>query len=150
MITHENILEIQPNRFPLLMIDRVTDHDENKIKGYKNLTSNDWFFPPHWPGNPTMPGVLMIESIVQLGAMILFLDKANIDPYIYLSRVHEFNIFGRVTPGDRLDLDCELVSRRMGKAIFSGQGKVGDKKIFSGQFEVLMPNVIKQILPKNE
>ena len=59
--------EYQPNRYPFLMIDYITEVEPGKYaKGYKNLSSNEWYFPIHFPGGPNMPGALQLEALAQM------------------------------------------------------------------------------------
>ena len=66
-LSYEELLKFQPNRYPFLMIDVVTDVSPGKYaKGFKNLTMNEWYFPKHFPGHPNMPGALQLEALAQM------------------------------------------------------------------------------------
>jgi 3-hydroxyacyl-[acyl-carrier-protein] dehydratase len=72
-ISHEEILTLLPHRYPFLLVDRILDWVANeKIIGLKNVTFNEPFFPGHFPGKPVMPGVLIIESMAQVGGLLAY------------------------------------------------------------------------------
>ena len=65
------IMALIPHRYPFLLVDRVTAYEaERSLDGYKNVTSNEPFFPGHFPGNPVMPGVLIVEALAQAGCLL--------------------------------------------------------------------------------
>ena len=103
------ILEVLPHRFPMLLVDRVLDVVPGKTcKGLKNVSINEGFFQGHYPGRPIMPGVLILEAIAQVGAvMLLAMDE-------YRGKVPLIGAFDNVkfrrpvVPGDQLIIDVEL------------------------------------------
>ena len=104
------IMDMIPHRYPFLLVDRITECVPGKYsKGYKNLTMNEGFFQGHFPGNPVMPGVLQIEAMAQCSAPILCtLDeyKGKLTLFAGVDNVRFKNI---VRPGDRLDMEIELL-----------------------------------------
>lgn len=125
------IKEILPHRYPMLLIDRVLEMDiEEKmyVKGYKNLSANEPFFQGHYPEMPIMPGVLEIEALAQTGAVaILSMEKFKGKTPI-LAGTNKVRFKGQVVPGDRLDLSCEIIKLKgtigVGKGIASVDGKI--------------------------
>ncbi len=107
----QDLLEILPHRYPFLLIDRVTEIIPNKsVKAYKNLTYNETFFQGHFPGNPIMPGVLMLEAIAQAGIILIrySLGKEKTDDTLYVFTGLEKVRFRRqVVPGDKFEIVCE-------------------------------------------
>lgn len=131
MMDINQIKEILPHRYPMLLIDRVLEIDiEEKmyVKGYKNLSANESFFQGHYPDMPIMPGVLQIEALAQAGAVaILSMEKFKGKTPI-LAGINKVRFKSQVVPGDRLDLCCEIVKLKgtigVGKGTASVDGKI--------------------------
>ena len=111
-----------PHRYPFLLIDRVLEmaiEPEKRLIGVKNISVNEPFFSGHFPGNPIMPGVLMIEAMAQAAGMLAHLD-AEIDgkkgELYYLVKIDNARFKQVVVPGDQLILDVvqKRIKRRMG------------------------------------
>ena len=122
-----------PHRYPFLLIDRVV-HMElepmKKLRAIKNVTMNEPFFPGHFPGNPVMPGVLIIESMAQAAGMLANLDaslQGKTGELYYLVKVDKAKFSKTVVPGDQLVLEViqTRILRRMGfytcEALVDGQ-----------------------------
>lgn len=115
-----DILEIReylPQRYPFLLVDRITDLQEGKsISGYKNVTANEEFFNGHFPGKPVMPGVLILEAMAQISGVLGFktTGKRPADGYIYLyAGIDNVRFKRQVVPGDRLELQAEFTGSRL-------------------------------------
>lgn len=130
MLNVNEIKEIIPHRYPMLLIDRVIEMDiEEKlfVKGYKNVSANEAYFQGHYPQEPIMPGVLQIEALAQAGAVaILSMEKYKGKTPLFAG-TNKVRFKGKVVPGDRLDLYCEIVKIKgpigIGKGIASVDGK---------------------------
>ncbi len=125
----KEIMDIIPHRQPFLLVDRVTDYEPGvKITGYKNVTYNEPFFAGHFPGEPVMPGVLQIEALAQLGAIAMLSLPENKGKIGFLGGVDKAKFRGKVVPGDKLDLECEIVKVKgpigVGEATASVNGKM--------------------------
>ncbi len=121
----EGIKKILPHRYPFLLVDRVTACDGTKtIRGYKNVTGNEDFFQGHFPGNPVMPGVLIIEAMAQLGAVLLMQRFVGQKVYAYFAGIEKARFKKPVVPGDRLDLDVLVVRDRGKFAVIEGKASV--------------------------
>ena len=118
-----DILKYLPHRYPFLLIDRVLSMElepEKRLIGVKNVSINEPFFNGHFPGNPVMPGVLIIEAMAQAAGMLAHLDAEveGVEGEIYyLVKVDNARFNQVVVPGDQLVLDAiqKRIMRRMGK-----------------------------------
>lgn len=131
----EKIREIMPHRYPFLLIDRIESLDDNKVVGIKNVTYNEPYFQGHFPEEPIMPGVLIIESMVQTGGFLL-LKKLD-DPkkkVVYFTSIRKAKFRNPVRPGDVLRHEVELVSFRSNFCKIKGKAFVKDKLAAEGEF----------------
>jgi 3-hydroxyacyl-[acyl-carrier-protein] dehydratase len=112
-----DIMDFLPHRYPFLMVDRVVSMTyRQKVSAYKNVSINEPFFQGHFPGLPLMPGVLIVESLAQAGAfLILHGLRANVakDSVFLFTGIEGVRFRKPVVPGDRLDLECELLKQKM-------------------------------------
>lgn len=118
----EELREYESNRYPFLLIDRVTECVPGKYaKGYKNLTNNEWFFPKHYPGHSMMPGVLQVEALSQMFRVALTTMDELDDVYAVVADM-KAKFIKEVHPGDRLDIDAEVKSyaRGVGRGLVKG------------------------------
>ncbi len=137
------IKELLPHRYPFLLIDRVS-HLEPGLKaiGYKNLTANEQFFEGHFPFKPIMPGVLMVEALAQLGSIALLSKEEYRHSLGVLSGIETFRFRSMVSPGDRLDMEVELVKMKGPIGRLRCVAKVGDKIAAEGEISFAL---IKQV-----
>ena len=114
--TITEIFEYLPHRYPFLLIDRVTDLTKGEsIKGYKNITVNEEMFNGHFPGQPIMPGVLILESMAQISGILAFESRGGrpADGTNYLfGGVEKAKFRRQVIPGDRLEIHSSIVAER--------------------------------------
>ena len=112
-----DIQKIIPHRFPFLLIDRIVEIEPGKrAVGIKNVTINEQFFQGHFPGAPVMPGVLQIEALAQVGAILALREFDDRDAKIpYFSGIESARFRKPVVPGDTLEL--EVVALRIGSKI---------------------------------
>jgi UDP-3-O-[3-hydroxymyristoyl] N-acetylglucosamine deacetylase/3-hydroxyacyl-[acyl-carrier-protein] dehydratase len=112
--TIEDIMQVLPHRYPFLLVDRILDIEDGKrIVGIKNVTINEPFFQGHFPGHPIMPGVLIVESMAQVGGMLLMGSLADpASKVVYFMSLDNIKFRRPVRPGDQLRLELELVQQR--------------------------------------
>lgn len=134
-----DVLEIQnriPHRPPFLLVDKILEMDEWNVTGVKNVTMNEAHFVGHFPKEPVMPGVLQIEAMAQVGAILLTSFVENRDNYLTLFlKIDSIKFKNKVVPGDTLVIKMTLTEPiKRGLAITRGQGFVGDKIVIEGEF----------------
>jgi 3-hydroxyacyl-[acyl-carrier-protein] dehydratase len=120
-------IDVLPHRAPFLLLDSVSDlHLGEGAVGHWHLTGDEEFFIGHFPGRPTLPGVLMLEAIAQLGAYAVLSDPAHAGKLPLFGGVEKARFRRQVVPGDTLRLEITLgrMSARAGKG--SGRALVGD------------------------
>jgi len=114
MMDIKEISEFLPHRYPFLLVDRVVSVEPgDTIKGYKNVSVNEMFFNGHFPGNPVMPGVLIVEAMAQLSGILAFKTKnrsAADGSMYYLGGVDHVRFKRPVVPGDRLDMESKIIA----------------------------------------
>jgi len=127
----KQIMDNIPHRYPFLLVDRVIDYEETKwIKAIKNVTANEQFFTGHFPGEPIMPGVLMIEALAQTGGILALLDGENEDKLAYFMTINNAKFRKPVVPGDQLLLSVEITKRVRDTIILThGKASVDGKMV---------------------
>lgn len=100
------IKEILPHAYPFLLVDKILEYEENRrVVGLKNVTYNEQFFQGHFPQEPIMPGVLLIEALAQTGAVFLYKNQTNKDKLVLFSGVDKVKFRRQVVPGDQVILE---------------------------------------------
>jgi 3-hydroxyacyl-[acyl-carrier-protein] dehydratase len=139
MLYINDIKAIIPHRYPFLLIDRVEELVEGqKVVAYKNLTANEEFFNGHFPQEPVMPGVLIIEAMAQAGAVaILSMDEYK-GKTAYFGGINNAKFRQKVVPGDTLRLEVEIVKLKKIAGIGKGVAYVGDKKVAEAELTFML------------
>jgi 3-hydroxyacyl-[acyl-carrier-protein] dehydratase len=129
-----SIMEILPHRYPFLLIDRILELEPQKrAVGYKNLTMNEWFFAGHFPNNPVMPGVLIIEAMAQLGGTAIIEPTATATTVPYLAGVDKAKFRRPVVPGDKLMMEINVMWIRMNIGRLNAEARVDDQLVCSAE-----------------
>ena len=125
------------------MIDFVDEVIPGKsARGYKNLAEDEWFFKVHWSKDPNMPGMLQIESLVQMCALSLLTMSGNKGKLVYLISADKIKLKKKIVPNDKLIIETKVNSYNRGIAKCQGEGKVNSKIACSAEFTVVLPHVI--------
>ena len=124
-----DILNILPHRYPMLLVDRILEiEDGRRVVGIKNVTINEPFFQGHFPGHPTMPGVLMIEAMAQVGGVLLmgYLQKAEDkkQKVVYFMSLDNVKFRRPVVPGDQIRFELEMIFHKDRASRMKGVGYV--------------------------
>ena len=107
------IRDILPHRYPFLLVDRITELEEDRIVGLKNVTANEPFFVGHFPDFPVMPGVLITECMAQVaGVLVLKSIPDRHSKLVLLASVDDAKFRRPVRPGDQLRIEMKMVSRK--------------------------------------
>ena len=121
------IMEILPHRYPFLLVDRVVElEEERRIVALKNVTFNEPFFQGHFPGNPIMPGVLVVEAMAQAGAILLLHSRPESrGRIVYFAGIDKAKFRRPIVPGDQLRLQVEVLKLRSRTCLMRGEALVG-------------------------
>lgn len=128
-IDTKGIMALLPHRYPFLLVDRIVALEKGKsISGLKNVTMNEPFFQGHFPGEPVMPGVLILEAMAQVGSILACLsDPEMIGRLAFFAGVDKARFRRIVRPGDRLIIKLEMLKQK-GKIIkMAGQAFVDEQ-----------------------
>ncbi len=133
------IQNLIPHRYPFLLVDRVIEIDPGKkAVGIKNVTINEEFFQGHFPGNPIMPGVLIIEAMAQLAGILAFNSGASKGTSVYFMSIEKAKFRRPVVPGDQLRLEITISQQRGNVWKFSGSAVVEEKVAAEAEFTAMV------------
>ena len=132
MLNKLEIEKIIPQRDPFLMIDEVEEYIPGEsCVAYKNVSLEEPYFKGHFPGNPIMPGVLIVESLAQAGAVAILSMEENKGKNAIFGGIDKMKFKKMVIPGDRLKLEVNIIKRKgpigVGEALATVDGKVAAK-----------------------
>jgi 3-hydroxyacyl-[acyl-carrier-protein] dehydratase len=132
------ILKILPHRYPFVLIDRILEVEVgNSIKGLKNVTINEPFFQGHFPSEPVMPGVLIMEGMAQVGAMLAYLtekDKIG-NSLVYFAGMDGVRFRKKVVPGDQIIYQLKILKRK--SKLFKIEGKAFVDDVLAAEAVIL-------------
>ncbi len=132
VLDEEGIKNIIPQREPFLMIDEVEEYVPGEsATAYKHVDESEYYFKGHFPGNPIMPGVLIVESLAQTGAVAILSMEENKGRNALFGGIDKIRFKKQVVPGDTLKLEVKIIKRKgpigVGEAIATVDGKVAAK-----------------------
>jgi 3-hydroxyacyl-[acyl-carrier-protein] dehydratase len=140
-----DIQKIIPHRYPFLLIDRIIELEPGK-KGVavKNVSANEPYFQGHFPGNPIMPGVLIVEAMAQVACVVGLSLSENAGKLGVFTGIENIKFRKQVVPGDILTITVEFLAFKMGMGKVKGVAKVGDKVAAEGEIRfALVENKIE-------
>jgi 3-hydroxyacyl-[acyl-carrier-protein] dehydratase len=138
MISINEILKTLPHRYPFLLVDRITELQPREfIKGIKNVTINEPFFPGHFPGQPIMPGVLIIEAMAQIAGILAY--RSGIEgKSMYFMSIEHAKFRRPVIPGDQLKFEIKAVKQRGPVWKFQGSATVDEKVVAEAEITAMI------------
>ena len=143
--TKKEILQVQKNRDPYLMIDCATEIILGKSsKGYKYLDKKEWFFEVHWPQDPNMPGMLQLESMTQMASLIILGKKENHGKIMYLTSMDKIKFIKKVIPDTKLEIETELINWNRGIGKFSGKCIANKQIVSKAEFNLMLPDELRK------
>ena len=142
ILDNNQIRALLPHRYPFLLVDKIIERSESYIVGVKNITANEPFFQGHFPQEPVMPGVLMIEAMAQTGGLLVLDTVPDPERYsTYFMKIDNVKFRQKVVPGDTLLFHVSFMTElRRGCAVMKGRAFVGEKLVAECEF---MAHIIK-------
>lgn len=136
LYTIEQIKEIIPHREPMLMVDAITELDQENgtVTGVKTFTGEEEFFKGHFPNNPVVPGVFLIEALAQTGAVAILSRPEYLGKTGYFASWDKIKFRRKVLPGDTVTLKVQLTRIRGKMVVADGVAYVGEEKAAQGTF----------------
>jgi 3-hydroxyacyl-[acyl-carrier-protein] dehydratase len=148
VLNAEELKRFQPNRYPFLMIDYVTDVEPGVYaKGYKNLSNNEWYFPVHFPGGPNMPGALQLEAMAQMLTVALTTQE-GLEGKVTHALEHKVRFRKEVLPGEQLVIEATIISWRRGICKGRAVGYTHDEVACEANMLITIPDILDQYIPK--
>jgi len=142
------LLKFQPNRYPFLMIDSVTDYEPGKFaNGFKNLTWNEWYFPVHFDGAPNLPGALQLEAMAQM-LTVAVTTTEGLAGMVTHALEHRVKFKKELIPGMRLDIHTQVESWKRGICKGSGKILVGGELACEAKMVIAIPEILDSYLPR--
>ena len=136
------IQKILPHRYPFLLVDRIIELTDKKVVGIKNVTINEPFFQGHFPGQPVMPGVLIIEAMAQVGGVGALNMVDNLGKFAYFLSIKEAKFRKPVIPGDQLVIEVEILKTKLSVMQVAATAKVAGELVAEANlmFAFITPN----------
>ena len=140
MIPITEIMKNLPHRYPFLLVDRIIDiQPKESIRGIKNVTINEPFFTGHFPEQPIMPGVLIIEAMAQVAGVLAYRSGIEGNAMYFMS-IEQAKFRRPVIPGDQIVFDLKVLKQRGSVWKFSGTATVDDKVVAEAEITAMITN----------
>lgn len=134
MLTSKEIMDIIPHRSPFLLVDRILELEPGfRAVGRKCVSYNEPFFAGHFPNEPVMPGVLVIEALAQVGAVIILSMEEHKGKNAYFGSINKARFRNKVLPGDVLTLEVELIKCKGPVGVANAKAYDGEKVFAEGE-----------------
>lgn len=147
MLSVVEIMKDLPHRYPFLLVDRILSIEPNvSAVGIKNVTFNEPFFQGHFPGEPIMPGVLIVEAMAQVAGVMAFRSGVE-GKSVYFMSIEQAKFRRPVVPGDQIRIEIKVLKQRGNVWKFAGAARVEDKLVAEAEFTAM---VTAREISKNE
>jgi 3-hydroxyacyl-[acyl-carrier-protein] dehydratase len=134
MLDAKEIQNIIPHRYPFLLVDKILEIEEGRrAVGIKNVTVNEPFFQGHFPGNPIMPGVLIVEAMAQVGAVSILAMEEYKGKLAVFTGIDKLRFKKQVVPGDTLRMEVTMLAMKRGIGKAKAEAYVGEQLAVSGE-----------------
>lgn len=132
MLDVNEIMKVLPHRYPFLLVDKVIEMEPGqRIVAIKNVSINEPFFPGHFPGHPVMPGVLIIEAMAQVAAILAYISSGTdaASKVVYFTGIDNARFRKPVVPGDQLRFELDVIACKRGIWMFTAKAFVDGKLV---------------------
>lgn len=139
MLDINNIMELLPHRFPMLLVDSVEEFEAMEYaRGIKSVTYNEPYFQGHFPRKPVMPGVLIIEALTQLIHIMIVSKPEYRDKLVYYAGISKAKFYDTVLPGSLLELDVRKKAQNNELVVCKARASVNSKDVFTAEITVMI------------